>query len=70
MRLFLLLATFFTLLSCTGQKEQKEAKISVFAVHIKRISHSLKLLQKLDKWAMLAPMFTLTRKMPSMCLTV
>jgi len=38
MRLFLLLATFFTLLSCTGQKEQKEAKISVFAVHINTIA--------------------------------
>ena len=33
-----LLATLFTLCSCTGQKEQGEPKISVFAVHINTIA--------------------------------
>ena len=34
----LLLATLFTLLSCTGQRSQEEPKISVFAVHINTIA--------------------------------
>lgn len=34
----LLLASFFTLCSCTGQKAQEEPKISVFAVHINTIA--------------------------------
>lgn len=34
----LLLATLFTLLSCTGQRSHEEPKISVFAVHINTIA--------------------------------
>lgn len=36
--MILLLATLFTLLSCTGQRSHEEPKISVFAVHINTIA--------------------------------